>query len=181
MENKYIVSVDLASYGGDSTVYSIIRGGEITKVVISKPGGPRNSFEGQLKAYRKALRSYQKSKYFGRKKYNTDAGFCKYFGNTPEKYSIGELSVLMTLKPSIYTQNNGLWFKAGQLEPRIELLKTAIEICGKEIRVMDRSIWDKVKGVFLCGFLRGGHTISKIHPKYPSEYCGVCSKHRAEF
>lgn len=45
--------------------------------------------------------------------------------------------------------------------------------------VRQRTLFDKLKYWFICR--KKGHTVSRVHPKYPSQYCSVCSKHRSEF
>lgn len=43
----------------------------------------------------------------------------------------------------------------------------------------NRTFRDKIKERFICK--KKGHTVSRVHPKYPSQYCSVCRKHRSEF
>ena len=45
--------------------------------------------------------------------------------------------------------------------------------------VRQRTLLDKLKYWLICR--KNGHTVSRVHPKYPSQYCSVCSKHRSEF
>lgn len=45
--------------------------------------------------------------------------------------------------------------------------------------VRQRTLLDKLKYWFICR--KNGHTVSRVHPKYPSQYCSVCRKHRSEF
>lgn len=45
--------------------------------------------------------------------------------------------------------------------------------------VRQRTLFDKLKYWFICR--KKGHTVSRVHPKYPSQYCSVCWKHRSEF
>jgi len=45
--------------------------------------------------------------------------------------------------------------------------------------VRQRTLLDKLKYWFICR--KKGHTVSRVHPKYPSQYCSICSKHRSEF
>ena len=45
--------------------------------------------------------------------------------------------------------------------------------------VGQRTLLDKLKYWFICR--KKGHTVSRVHPKYPSQYCSICSKHRSEF
>lgn len=45
--------------------------------------------------------------------------------------------------------------------------------------VRQRTLFDKLKYWFICR--KKGHKVSRAHPKYPSQYCSICSKHRSEF
>ncbi len=45
--------------------------------------------------------------------------------------------------------------------------------------VRQRTLLDKLKYWLICR--KNGHTVSRVHPKYPSQYCSICSKHRSEF
>jgi len=53
--------------------------------------------------------------------------------------------------------------------------------CKKECRtdIRQRTLFDKLRYWFICR--KKGHTVSRVHPKYPSQYCSVCNKHRSEF
>lgn len=42
-----------------------------------------------------------------------------------------------------------------------------------------QTYFEKVKEYFICK--RKGHTVSRVHPKYPSQYCSICGKHKTEF
>lgn len=46
--------------------------------------------------------------------------------------------------------------------------------------IRQRSLLDKLKNWFICRN-RGQHTVNRIHPRYPSQYCSVCNKHKSEF
>ncbi len=65
----------------------------------------------------------------------------------------------------------------------IEYKKTNKKIIKKnnDIQKNDRhrSFYDKLKYYYICR--KKGHVVSRFHPKYPSEYCSVCRKHRSEF
>jgi len=45
--------------------------------------------------------------------------------------------------------------------------------------IRKRSLIDKLKYYFVCQ--KQGHTVNKIHPKYPSQYCSFCNKHKSQF
>jgi hypothetical protein len=76
----------------------------------------------QLVIYKNALFDYRVSKRlpFMKKWLRTSHGFCLYFLRICD---IKELTVLYSLLPHYPN-----WFKFGQLEPRIQLLKQAIAI-----------------------------------------------------
>ena len=91
----------------------------------------------ELKAYKRALKDYQKGGFkdeFG--DYLRTEGFCFYF-----RYALGfliygdyfyqTLPTLYLLKP----KDTGMyWFPETDKQPRIELLKKAIEILEKELK-----------------------------------------------
>lgn len=45
--------------------------------------------------------------------------------------------------------------------------------------IRNRTFMDKLKFSFICK--KKGHTVNRIHPLYPSQYCSVCNKHRSQF
>jgi len=48
-----------------------------------------------------------------------------------------------------------------------------------KLPVRQRTLFDKLRYWFICR--KKGHTVSRVHPKYPSQYCSVCNNHRSEF
>lgn len=83
----------------------------------------------EIKRYRSALRQYKLSRYLPKCLFKTNFGFCYHFGMTTyemDKY----LPILYSLNPNY----NMYWYKKGDIESRIELLKQAIEIYEKQRR-----------------------------------------------
>lgn len=54
-----------------------------------------------------------------------------------------------------------------------------LQISKEDEDIRKRNWIDKLKYHFICQ--KKGHTVSKIHPKYPSQYCSVCNKHKSQF
>lgn len=89
--------------------------------------------EKELKLYKKALRDYRLSKVFGKCWFDTYAGFCAYFRyKYDDIWDIDNLTILRSLRPAS-SLGCMYWFKCGELQPRIELLKKAILICKNKI------------------------------------------------
>ena len=63
---------------------------------------------------------------------------------------------------------------------KIKLKKIETNVCSVDPSdLRKRTLFDKLKERFICK--KKGHTVSRVHPKYPSKYCSVCRKHRSEF
>jgi hypothetical protein len=79
---------------------------------------------------------------------------------------IYQLRVARAIKPNVYLH----W-----IDKLIKDEKEALQ----QPAVRQRTLFDNLKYWFICR--KKGHIVSRVHPKYPSQYCSVCNKHRSEF
>lgn len=82
--------------------------------------------------YEMALKSYSRSLKRQRLNRFTSTGLCNYF------YSVFETPIFLLSELMLFGFDQDLmkcyWFTPGNLEPRIEILKQAIELCEVEIK-----------------------------------------------